>query len=181
MNNNNTSLAFKFIDELFNQLQSNDPIALANVFSIRNKKYKQVYFEDDAKRYLTEKLEDVYADIASWSDVIEYYILARNCLFKKDLPNGFDFLSKSFKYLVELIKDAKEENWQLPVLFTMSIDLRLLAYSCDASKQKQLYEKKTVLNKDNNVENQADEYAQKTAEWLKNFIQIFNFFYYLFE
>lgn len=160
------NLAYSFIDELFANLETNDPIALARVFSVKNPKYRLVYFKDDAKRYLTKKLEEAYDDVVTWADIIEYYILARNYLFNQDLPNAFELLSKSFKYLIDLIKDARDENWQLPVLFAISIDLRLLGYSCDAAKQRQVFDRKSIMTKANDGENQADEYAEKTAECL---------------
>ena len=81
-------------------------------------------------------------------------------------------MTKSFTALIGLIKDAKDENWQLPVLFRISVDLRLLAYACDTAKQKQQLNEKSGVsssNKDTNGEGgngQDNEYAEKAAESL---------------
>ena len=144
-NGNNNNLTFKFIDDLFNQLNRGDAVALGRLLKIKNERYRKIYFKEDAKRYFTENLENSSDEIYSWSEVIEQYILARNSLFNDDLPNSFEHLTKSFKSLIDLIKDAKDENWQLPVLFTMSVDLRLLAYTCDARKSQ--FEKNMILER----------------------------------
>ncbi len=67
---------------------------------------------------------------------------------------------------------TKDENWQLPVLFQMSVDLRLLAYSCDARKKQKHFDKssnKSASSNDNTTSEGAIkeyEYAEKTAECL---------------
>lgn len=64
-----------------------------------------------------------------------------------------------------MIKDAKDENWQLPVMYTISVDLRLIAYLCDSRKNQKSFEKNFVKTDESGV-SQADEYAEKTAECL---------------
>jgi hypothetical protein len=100
----NFNLSHKFIDELLRGLSKNDPILVAKLINIKNQKYKELYFKDEAKRYLTEKLENSQNDICMWAEVIEHYILARNSLYNEDLSNGFESLTKSFKFLIDLIK-----------------------------------------------------------------------------
>lgn len=161
------SLANKFIDDIFRHLSRKDAISLGALFKLKNQQYKKLFFNEESKRYLEDKLKSTTNEIHNWSEVIYYYILARNSLMKDDYSDAFDLLTKSFKGLIDLIKDAKDENWQLPVLFTLSVDLRLLAYTCDTKKQNgQLFDK-TNLNKDSEFgTNQSDEYAEKTAECL---------------
>lgn len=101
------NLSYKFIDELLRFLDRSDAVSVSKLMKIKNEKYLTVYFKEDAKRYLSDKLENAQNDIYIWTEVIEYYILARNSLYNDDLPNAYDSLSKSFKSLVDLIKDAK--------------------------------------------------------------------------
>lgn len=155
------NLSYKFIDELLRYLNRGDAISVSKLLKLKNEKYLDVYFKEDAKRYLTDKLENLQNDVYIWSEVIEYYCLARNSLYNEDLMNGYESLTKSFKCLIDLIKDAKEENWQLPVLFTISVDLRLLANSCDARKKQ--FDSLADNAEGGRVEY---EYAEKTAECL---------------
>ena len=154
----------KFIDEIFQNLIKNDAISLAKLINLKNERYRQLFFEDDSKEYLKDKFTNCPNRIFNWTEVISNYILARNCLFSQDFINSFELMSKSFKSLIELIKEAKEENWQLPILFQMSVDLRLLAYTCD-SRHRQDFE--TEQEKETNAEgSNQDQYAEKTAESL---------------
>lgn len=101
------NLSYRFIDELLRFLDRSDAVSVSKLMKIKNDRYLTVYFKEDAKRYLSDKLENAQNDIYIWTEVIEYYILARNSLYNDDLPNAYDSLSKSFKSLVDLIKDAK--------------------------------------------------------------------------
>lgn len=101
------NLSYRFIDELLRFLDRSDAVSVSKLMKIKNEKYLTVYFKEDAKRYLSDKLENAQNDIYIWTEVIEYYILARNSLYNDDLPKAYDSLSKSFKSLVDLIKDAK--------------------------------------------------------------------------
>lgn len=155
------TLPIRFIDELFKYLNKCDPIPLARLLNFKNQQYKDIYFKEEAKRYISEKFENSNDDVLTWSEVIEHYVLARNYLINDDYENAFESLSKSFKALIDLIKDSKDENWQLPVMYTISVDLRLIAYVCDSRKQQ-----KHVVKTDESGANQSDEYAEKTAESL---------------
>ena len=106
-NNNQSNLAFKLIDELIRHLNRSDAISLGRILKIKNEQYKNVYFKDDAKKYLNDKLENSPNDIYIWAETIQLYVLARNCLFNRDFTNAFEWLTKSFKCLIDLIKDAK--------------------------------------------------------------------------
>ena len=101
------NLSYKFIDELLRYLNRGDAISVSKLLKLKNEKYLDVYFKEDAKRYLTDKLENLQNDVYIWSEVIEYYCLARNSLYNEDLMNGYESLTKSFKCLIDLIKDAK--------------------------------------------------------------------------
>ncbi len=116
---------------------------------------------DDAKEYIQKKFENDNNDNYVWSEVIEHYIHTRNYLLNEEYQNAFESLNRSFKALIELIKDAKDENWQLPVMYTISVDLRLIAYLCDSRKNQRHF-----IKSDESGANQADEYAEKTAECL---------------
>jgi hypothetical protein len=107
-----SNLSYRFIDELLRFLDRSDALSISKLLKVKNERYLSVYFKEDAKRYLSDKLENSQNDIYIWTEVIEYYILARNCLYNEDLPNAYENLSKSFKSLVDLIKDAKG-NWSL--------------------------------------------------------------------
>ena len=176
-NNSNSTLATRFIDEFFRLLERGDAVSLGKLLKIENPAYRNVYFKEDAMNYLMSRLKNSSDEVVNWAEVIEYYVLARNSLLNDDYLNAFDYLTKSFKNLIDLINDAKDENWQLPVLFVMSVDLRLLAYTCDTKKQQnqQLFlsssrssaSANAASNKDGESgANQADEYAEKTAECL---------------
>jgi hypothetical protein len=169
-----SNLANRFIDETFRLLARKDVISLATIMNIKNEQYRDLYFRDDSKRYLSEKLKNASNEVYNWGEIVEYYALARNSLHNRDYINAFEFLNKSFKALIDLIKDAKEENWQLPVMFRISVDLRLLAYTCDNKKQKQqLYDPRNALKSgggggqgEAEGSSNQDEYAEKTAESL---------------
>jgi hypothetical protein len=119
---------------------------------------------DEDKNYIAEKFSNSSEDVYLWSEVVEQYVLARNFLINEDYMNAFESLNKSFKALIDLIKDAKDENWQLPVMYSISVDLRLIAYLCDSRKQ-QTFDKNPIKT-DESGGNQTDEYAEKAAECL---------------
>ena len=163
-----SNLPNRFVDEFFRHLSRKDATSLARLLNLKNEQFKTVYFRDDSKRYLAEKLKAASNEVYNWGEIIEFYILSRNSLYNEDYINAYDFMNKSFKSLIELIREAKEENWQLPVMFRISVDLRLLAYTCDSKKQRQqLYDKNSYnSNKDAEGSSNQDEYAEKTAESL---------------
>lgn len=162
----------RFIDILFGLLRGNDAVSLGKLMSFKNEQYKNIYFNENSLEYLDNKIKTSPNEIFNWSEVIQYYVLTRNSLKDQDIFNAFECMTKSFTALIGLIKDAKDENWQLPVLFRISVDLRLLAYACDTAKQKQQLNDKSGVassNKDTNGEGgsgQDNEYAEKTAESL---------------
>ena len=100
----NQNLSLKFIDELLRYLNRNDAISIGKLLKLKNEKYREVYFKDDAKRYYEEKLQNLQNESYLWAEVIENYILARNCIYNEDFPNAFESLTKSFKNLIDLIK-----------------------------------------------------------------------------
>lgn len=100
----NNKLSYKFIDDLLYHLNNSDAVAIGKLIKLKNEKYRDVYFKEDAKQYLSNKLENSANEIYIWLEVIEYYILARNCLYNDEPTNGFDLLTKSFTSLINLIK-----------------------------------------------------------------------------
>ncbi len=104
MNANKNSLPIKFIDDLLRRLNQSDATGIGKILSLKNEKYYDVYFKEDAKQYLSNKLENSPNDIYIWLEVLEYYILARNSLYNKELTDGFELLTKSFTALINLIK-----------------------------------------------------------------------------
>ena len=100
----NQNLSLKFIDELLRYLNRSDAISIGKLLKLKNEKYREVYFKDDAKRYFEDKLQNLQNESYLWAEVIENYILARNCIYNEDLPNAFESLTKSFKCLIDLIK-----------------------------------------------------------------------------
>jgi hypothetical protein len=173
-----SNLANRFIDDFFRHLGKKDVLSLAKLLNIKNEQYRELYFREEAKRYLADKLKNATNEVYNWGEIFEYYALARNSLYNADHVNAFEYLNKSFKALIDLIKDAKEENWQLPVMFRISVDLRLLAYACDSRKQRdELFDHRSAnaaaasSNKGGGGEggegaSNQDEYAEKTAESL---------------
>lgn len=164
-------LATKFLDDLFRCLESCDAIGLAKLLNFRNVQYRSFQFHKDFMSALTDRFNRSSDAVCAWAEVVEYYILARNSLMSANLTDAFDWLTKSFKKLIDLLKDAKDENWQLPVLFTISVQVRLLAYTLDQRKKQQMFvDKNEDATKDNaggeSGNNQSDEYAEKTAECL---------------
>jgi hypothetical protein len=157
-----------YIDQLFQALRQNDSVKLEKLFNMRCSLYKSVYFNDESKKYINSLFENSSNDVYTWFEVVENHILARNSLFEQDFVNSFDWHTKSFKCLIDLLKDAKDENWQLPILFSTSVDLRLLAYACDSKKlspNDSIKSKSQQTNSDN-IEPKPDEYAEKAAECL---------------
>lgn len=169
----------QFINEVFSCLSRSDATGLAKLLSLKNTQYKNLYFSEEDKNQLTERFRTAPNDVYNWSEVINYYALFRNSAANEDYLAAYDLFSKAFKSLNDLIKDAKEENWQLPVLFRMSVDLRLFAYKCDARKQKeQLSEGSSsavssrIDDGDGGSEYKPNEYAEKTAESLMAIFRI---------
>lgn len=163
-----SSLEIRFIDEIFRCLARKDVTALAKHINIRNPQYAKLYFKEDSKRYVNDKLRQATNEVNYWCDVIQYYMLARNSLYNQDVINAFEYLNKSFKALIDVIKDARDENWQLPIMFRMSVDLRLLAYTCDAMRQRNqlTVNNRTESGKDAEGSSNQDDFAEKTAESL---------------
>ena len=163
---NDMTLSTRFIDEFFRLVGRQDALSISRLLNIKNAQYTNIYFKEDAMKYLDSKLSSSSNEMVNWGEVFQYYILARNSLFTQDFSNTFEFLTKSFKALIELIKDAKDENWQLPVLFRVSVDLRLLAYVCDSKKQKQQLTETSSKDTGEGGSSEDNEYAEKTAECL---------------
>lgn len=158
--------ARRFIDQMLNDIRTTKSNNLSKLFSIRNKAYQSIYFSEENKSYLNEALENSIESVAIWSDIIEYHILARNCVIDKDFLNAFEYESKSFKSLVDLLKDSKDENWQLPILFSTSVDLRLLAYACDSLRGNKEKNNLDLENRYDEGEQKLEKYAEKAAESL---------------
>ena len=98
------SLATRFVDELVRQLNRSDAVAIGKLIKLKNDRYLDVYFKEDSKRYLNDKLNNSPNDLYTWTNVMQHYMSARNSLINEDLANGFESLTKSFKSLIELIK-----------------------------------------------------------------------------
>ena len=154
--------AKKFIDQLLNGLREREPELLSKIFNIRYQAFKKIYFNDDSQRYLNNIFHTAPEYVSAWFETVQYHLLARNAVLNNDYFNAFEFQNRSFKALVDLIKDAKEENWQLPVLFSTSVDLRLLSYGCDERKQNSASNLK-IANNASEEEEKTDEYAEKAA------------------
>lgn len=45
---------------------------------------------------------------------------------------AFKMQSACCKAIVELLKQLKEENWCLPIMYAVCLDLRILAQKCDS-------------------------------------------------
>ena len=149
-----------YIDLLVKGIRDRDSDLLSKIFNMRYKGYKNLYFNDESMKYYENIFENSSEMVSIWYETSSFHIMARNCLLNNDIFNAFDRQSRSFKALVDLIKDAKDENWQLPVLFSTSVDLRLLSYGCDEKK-----ESSSKCNT-NEGEQKPDEFAEKTAESL---------------
>jgi hypothetical protein len=166
----NQTLSNRFIDDLFRHLSTRDVNAFNQLITLRNEQYAQLYFKDESKRYFTERLKTQKNEIYNWGEIIEYYMLARNSLYNSDYINAYEYFTKSFKALIDFIKDAKEENWHLPIMYRMSVDLRLLAYTCDSRKQRedQQQQQQRCMGKSDAAEggSNQDEYAERTADSL---------------
>lgn len=98
------SLATRFIDEFVRQLNRGDAVSIGKLVKLKNERYLDVYFKEDAKRYLNDKLNNSPNDLYIWTNVMQNYMSARNNLVNEDLANGFESLTKAFKLLIELIK-----------------------------------------------------------------------------
>lgn len=176
----------RYINEIFACLAKSDAVGLSKLLNLKNKQYKNLFFSEDDKSQLTERFRTSPNEVYNWAEMINYYALFRNSLVNDDFITAFDLFSKAFKSLNDLIKDAKEENWQLPVLFRMSVDLRLFAYTCDAKKQRnQLFDKSgggssatSLASRTDDAEGGAEykpnEYAEKTAELFMVSFRIFS-------
>ena len=158
--------AKKYLDQLLRGIRDNYSEFQSKLFNIRNKTYKTVYFSQDSRNYLDNLFENASDVVYTWYETVQYHLLARNNVIDNDLLNAFEYQSRSFKALVDLIKDAKEENWQLPILFSTSVDLRLLSYGCDNRKQNSTINSKSATTSTNEGEQKPDEYAEKAAESL---------------
>lgn len=160
----------RYVDLIFQCIKNQNSLKLADLFNIRHKEWKNIYFNEADKRYLNNLLSQCSNEITQWSEIIEYHVLARNSIKANDFQQAFDYQSKSFKCLIDLLKDAKDENWQLPILFSESIDLRLISYACDL----QLKLSGTAGNLasgmgdmgEQDSANYSPSYAEKTAECL---------------
>lgn len=160
--------ANRFVDELVNYISKSDAVSIAKLINLRSGQYKSVYFNEDNKRYLIDRFQRAPNDVNNWLEVVNYYVLFKNCQANDDIIGAFDSLSKSFKSLIELIKDMKDDNWPLPVLFRMSVDLRLYAYKCDLKKQKNLLFDRNSASKEDaeGTEYSPNEFSEKVAESL---------------
>ena len=149
--------AKRYIDQMVRGIRDRDSDALSKIFNIRYKAFKNIYFNNDSQGYFANIFDNPSDPVSAWYETVHFHLVARNNILDNKMLDGFENQNRSFKALVDLIKDAKDENWQLPVLFSTSIDLRLLAYGCD--------ERKESANT-NDGQQKPDEYAEKTAESL---------------
>ncbi|KAI8424505.1 hypothetical protein MSG28_002968 [Choristoneura fumiferana] len=69
--------------------------------------------------------------VAPLDDIVIAHLLCVRALFMKDYMEAFNYQSSCVASVVRLLQNQKEENWSLPLMYTVCLDLRLVAQKAE--------------------------------------------------
>ncbi|XP_063533478.1 PCI domain-containing protein 2 homolog [Cydia strobilella] len=71
--------------------------------------------------------------VAPLDDIVIAHLLCVRALFMKDYMEAFNYQSSCVASVVRLLQNQKEENWSLPLMYTVCLDLRLVAQKAEGA------------------------------------------------
>ncbi|XP_068631187.1 PCI domain-containing protein 2 homolog [Battus philenor] len=70
--------------------------------------------------------------IAPLDEIVTYHLLCIKALYDRDYISAFEHQSVCVAAVNKLLQVQKEENWTLPLMYTVCLDLRLIAQKVEA-------------------------------------------------
>jgi len=102
--------------------------------------YQDLY-KEYPERYIDRSIQQPFDEVVTCHIRVLFYL-------SRSTPNyteAFKCQQQAVAAVVKLLNSAKEENWPLPIMYTVCLDLRLLAVKCElnepASKPGEILEK----------------------------------------
>ncbi|KAJ8733340.1 hypothetical protein PYW08_001638 [Mythimna loreyi] len=117
----------QFVERMFRTSQGN---LLARLLSLRD--------EHVANRNLRSSDIATLVEgncLAPLDEIIISHLLCVKALYMKDYMEAFEYQSACVACVVRLLQAQKESNWGLPLMYTVCLDLRLIAYRAEACAQ----------------------------------------------
>ncbi|XP_059062423.1 PCI domain-containing protein 2 homolog [Achroia grisella] len=71
--------------------------------------------------------------VAPLDEIIVAHLLCVKALFMHEYMEAYNYQSNCVTAVVKLLQSQKEENWSLPLMYTVCLDLRLVARKADGS------------------------------------------------
>ncbi|KPJ06019.1 PCI domain-containing protein 2-like [Papilio machaon] len=82
--------------------------------------------------------------IAPLDEIIIYHLLCVKALYDKDYMEAYESQSACVAAVVKMLQGQKDENWSLPLMYTVCLDLRLVAQKaegCNSQNNGKILEK----------------------------------------
>ncbi|KAJ2951987.1 hypothetical protein O0L34_g4250 [Tuta absoluta] len=70
--------------------------------------------------------------MAPLDELIITHLLCVKALFQKDYMSAYEYQSACVAVVVRILQNQKEENWGLPLMYSVCLDLRLIAQKAEA-------------------------------------------------
>uniref|UniRef100_A0A1B0B3W3 CSN12-like protein n=1 Tax=Glossina palpalis gambiensis TaxID=67801 RepID=A0A1B0B3W3_9MUSC len=117
-----------FKSRLFQALLVNDGVNLASFVSLKDKHImnRNLYVEMP-ENAVSRILEAPIDEIVCAHIKVLYYL----SLEPRDFPLAYRHQSQCVQSVVKMLQQLKEENWCLPIMYTVCLDLRILAQKCE--------------------------------------------------
>jgi len=133
----------QYLSDIADALENRDGITIAKLLSFKHPHSKSVNFMKiplrDLERYCTEELE------SPLDEVVAAHVRAVQAVADNNFNEAFACQCALIQSFLKAFQSQKDENWGLPILMTLSHDLRQLAMQadkqCDSSKAGEMMEK----------------------------------------
>ena len=133
----------QYLSDIADALENRDGVTIAELVSFKHPHAKSANFIKiplrDLERYCTEELE------SPLDEVVAAHVRAVQSVADDNFSEAFACQCALIQSFLKAFQSQKDENWGLPILMTLSHDLRQLAMQadrrCDSSKAGEMMEK----------------------------------------
>lgn len=133
----------QYLSDIADALENRDGITIAELVSFKHPHSKSANFIKiplrDLERYCTEELE------SPLDEVVAAHVRALQAVADNNFGEAFACQCALLQSFLKAFQSQKDENWGLPILMTLSHDLRQLAMQadkeCDSSRTGEMMEK----------------------------------------
>lgn len=109
--------------------RSNDGPVLASLVSLRHDHVNNKNFLLDRPETMVQKFMSTPFD-----EIVAHHLRCIYALHYDDFREAYQRQSTLVQSLIKMLQSQKEENWLLPVMYTVCLDLRLLAQGAEKER-----------------------------------------------